>query len=260
MKKYKYSEKEQILFLKGFEIKREVHQSELNFSSNIEKTRTYTLKSLEDVYREGKVKELTPEQFKRLNKIVNGIAAKRNGWLQMPKEEVIGELWVKSYEVIGRCGDFNPSVVARSLWNRLNDIFRLGKRVRDKTVLSSEWIEKVETEEKDSQSLSIEDDNTSGLYIQDMMNLFEKDSEELKYLKALMFQIGLDEYLLKEDIDHLKEFENKILEENERLKQRKETKIARYMGFKTDSAVGYRTIKEKVRQILIDNGYRILKS
>ena len=261
VRKYKYSEKEQLIFLKGFEIKRkEVQQLELNFFNKEDKTRTYTLRSLEDVYKNGDVMDLTPEQFKRLNKIINGIAAKRNGWLQIPKEEVIGELWLKSYEVIGRCNDFNPSVIARSCWNKLNDLCRLTKRRHEKVILSSEWMEKIETEDEiDGQTLSIEEDNTSNLYINEILKLFPEGSEELKYLKALMFQIGLDEFLSKEDINSIREFENNLLADNEKLRQRKETKIAKFLGFNAESAVGYRLIKEKVKQALISNGYKILK-
>lgn len=259
-RKYKHSEKEQMIFLKGFETKKEVQQLELNFFDNGDKSRTYSLRSLEEVYANGDVMELTPEQFKRLTKIINGIAAKRNGWLQIPKEEVIGELWLKSYEVIGRCNSFIPSVIARSLWNRLNDICRIGKRRKEKVILSSEWLEKIETEDEvDGQTLSIEDDNTSKLYILEMMNLFPDDSDEKKYLKALMFQIGLDEYLTKDDIDYMREFEDRLIAENEKLRQRKETKIAKFLGFTTESSTGYRLIKEKVKQILIENGYKILK-
>lgn len=259
-RKYKHSEKEQIVFLDGFEIKKEVRQLELNFFNKEDKTRTYKLRTLEEVYSGDVNLDLTPEQFKRLNKIINGIAAKRNGWLQMPKEEVIGELWIKSLEVILRCNQFNPSVIARSCWNKLNDVCRLGKRTREKVILSSEWMEKIETEDEvDGQSLSIEDDNTSKLYIEEMLELFPKDSNECLYLKALMFQIGLDDYLDKEDIEYIREFEDNLMIKNNNLRQRRETKIAKLLGFTSESAVGYRTIRDSVRKVLVEKGYKILK-
>lgn len=259
-RKYKYSEKEQIVFLDGFEIKKEVRQLELNFFNKEDKTRTYKLRTLEEVYN-GDVKlDLTSEQFKRLSKIINGIAAKRNGWLQMPKEEVIGELWIKSLEVILRCDQFNPSVIARSCWNKLNDVCRLGKRTREKVVLSSEWMEKIETEDEvDGQSLSIEDDNTSKLYIEEILELFPKNSNECLYLKALMFQIGLDDYLDEKDIEYIREFEDNLMIKNNNLRQRREAKIAKLLGFTSESAVGYRTIRDNVRKVLIEKGYKILK-
>lgn len=259
-RKYKYKEKEQIIFLKGFEIKKEVQQMELNFFEKDDKNRTYKLKSLEEIYKGDIEINLTPEQFKRLNKIINGIAAKRNGWLQIPKEEIISELWIKSLEVILRCDQFNPSVIARSCWNRYNDVCRLGKRTRDKVVLSSEWMEKIETEDEvDGQSLSIEDDNTSKLYIQEMLKLFPNNSEESIYLKSVLFQIGLEDYLDKSDIKMIRDFEDNLMAKNDKLRQRQETKIAKFLGYTSESAVGYRTVKEKVRQILIEKGYKILK-
>ena len=257
-KKYKYSEREQIRFLKGFQNKREVLQLELNFSNNSDKSNSYSLRSLEEAYADKTPVDLTPEQYKRLNKIINGIAIKRYGWLQIPKEEVVSELWVKAFEVIKRCQDFIPSIIARALWNRLNDICRAVKKRKEKVILSSEWLEKIETEdEKDGQTLSVEDDNTSKIYIQEMLKLFPEGSIEKLYFKALIFQLGLDEFLDKNEAESFKNQEDELVVNNERLKHRKESKIAKLLGFNAESSPDYKLVKESVRRILIGNGYQI---
>lgn len=257
-RRYKHSEREQIIFLKGFENKKEVLQLELNFF-NSDKSDSYSLRSLEEAYADKTPVDLTPEQYKRLNKIINGIATKRHGWLQISREEIVSELWVKSFEVIKRCQDFIPSIIARALWNRLNDVCRYTKKRKEKVILSSEWLEKIETEDEvDGQSLSVEDDNTSKLYIQEILKLFPEDSIEKLYLKTLIFQIGLDEFLSEKDIDSLRTQEDKLILNNEKLRQRKETKIAKLLGFNAESSSGYRAVKESVKKILIENGYKII--
>lgn len=258
-KKYIHSEREQIVFIKEFDIKTDF-EKEFNLTEGTDDNKTYKLRSLEEVYN-GEINfELTPEQFKRLNKIINGIAAKRSGWLQIPKEDIIGELWIKSMEVILRCNQFNPSVIARSCWNKYNDVCRVGKKTRDKVILSSDWMEKIETEDNiDGQTLSTEDDNTSKLYIQDILKLFPEDSEENRYLKVLIFQIGLEECLEEDDIKYLKEIDRKLAVKYNNIRQRRETKIAKLLGYSSESAIGYRNIKDSVKQKLVEKGYKILR-
>lgn len=257
--KKKYNRKsfqKQFIFLNGFEPKKYHRQEHLNFQSK-SGVRTYTLRPLKEVLESSERYYLTEDEYKAVERVINGISIKRDNWLHMNREDVKSELWIKAMEVILRTNQINLSVIARSCWNRINDICRLTKKRNEKVVLSSEWLEKIETEDEvNEQKLSIEDDNMSKLIIDELLELFPKDSIERKYITLMMFQTGLDEYLSPEELREYQAIEETF---DIRFKRRKEYKIAKTLGFITDTNSNYRKLKQSVKDILIKKGFKISK-
>lgn len=239
--KMKY--RNQIIILKGLEPKLNSNQLFPNLKVSNE-VRTYKLKPLSEVDWSLPL-NLTDKQFKRLSQMLNGIATKRQAWLNVGREELVSELWIKSIEVIRRSGELNMSVIGRSCWNRLNDIFREKKRKSEKFVYASEWIEKVDIE-LDNSLICVEDDRESNLIIDEMLNLFEEDSEERKFIELELYYIGLRDVKGEKPADLKKESKKQI-----------EINIAQALGYVNDMANGYRVLKNKVRSVLIEQGYKI---
>ena len=259
VQKKRYNRKpfqKQFIFLNGFEPKKYYKQEHLNFQGK-SGVRTYTLRPLKEVLESGERYHLTEEEYKSVERVINGISIKRDNWLHLNREDVKSELWIKAMEVILRTNQINLSVIARSCWNRINDICRITKKRNEKVVLSSEWLEKIETEDEvNEQKLSVEDDNMSKLVIDELLEIFPKDSLERRYITLMIFQTGLDEYLSPEELEEYQAIEESF---DIRYKRKKEYKIARALGFMTDTNSNYRKLKQSVKETLIEKEFKISK-
>lgn len=194
---------------------------------------------------------LSDKEFSDLDKMLNGIAWKYNGWSGLQQEDIYMELWIKALEVIKSMGKIEMNLLAMCSYNRAIDLCRSAKKQNERYFNASDLLEVFgNTDEAGSGqtfSCCTEDDHSS-INIQDMINLFDPGTKERKYIILVALYLGLDESVYGES-------KSKMLFGNDRM----ELELAHLLGYVNDTSNGYRRLRGRVREKLVEQGFKILK-
>lgn len=204
--------------------------------------------------------QLTEEEFDQINKMVCGISWKRHGWSGLEADDIMVELWLKVMQVLKDCREVNLPLLAGCCWNRSMDLCRAAKRQKERCFSIPNAYEIFEdsdqiTDEYDGSASRGSnvlrkyevDDCDSNMSIKAMLDLFPPDSKEYEYIQLSLLYNGLVETYYK---DPTKKFDDVFGN------QRRELELAWKLGFANDTSSGYRNLRDRVRNKIIENGLR----
>jgi hypothetical protein len=198
--------------------------------------------------------KLSEEEFNKLDKMINGISWKYNGWSGLEQEDIAMELWIKTCEVIKYTGNINYNLIARCCYNKAIDMCRSARKTVTNSFSASEFLESCFNSDKDfakdSDNGSINISRNSDFYsktdIEDMIKLFDPDTKERKYIILMILYLGLDEEIFNNPGScYDKLFGN----------ERMDYEIAKKLNYANDTSQGYRQLRERVRNKLRENGF-----
>ena len=181
--------------------------------------------------------ELTEDEIHEINSICKRIANKRAGWSGLESSDVASELWIKAIEVINASKSINYRLLYTCLNNRSFDLCRVARKMAEnqftvETVLPYRTVS----------SITHHEDYNGSLYLQDLIRLFPQRSRERKYITLLAEYIGLGSFL------HTQNKFNDLFEG----KVRRECELAKMLGFANDTSNGYRSLKQRVKERIVN--------
>jgi hypothetical protein len=198
---------------------------------------------------------LTENESSELDQMIRRIAFKKKNTIMMDPEDVISELWINSLMVIEKKRYADPewkldyNYVAAACFKKIVDLVRQNIRKSsvpiDVSLLDRE--DNSEKAEADSHVYDLVgsqhiDSVEESAEVRDMLSLFEENSKEYKLVKSWMEILGITE---ANDLSKLPEsaFDGYIA-----------TVVLGYAGSKSS---GYAKIRQKVRNTLVKNGYKV---
>lgn len=205
---------------------------------------------------------LTEEVVTKLDEMIKKIAWTKRSTVVIEFDDLVNELWLKALEVIEKKGEIDFNYIAKACFYAIVDIVR--KNVKDESFPCpnsgfDSYIPRDQYEAKSS------DKGTSNIYdyssingrkfeeaterieLEDILNLFDPNDEEKErlYVKTWMNILGLSE-----SVEHPENLPEKAYDRYIAVE------ILHYAG---SGSGGYMKLRNRVREKLIANGYRIFK-
>lgn len=203
---------------------------------------------------------LTDKVVKELDKMIRRIAWTKKDTVVIEFDDLVNELWLKALNVIEKKGEIDYNYIAKACFYCIVDIVR--KNVKDESFpCSNERFDYCVTREQyNSKSSDHSSDNvydyatingrrfeeaTERIELEDILNLFDPKDEEKErlYVKTWMDILGLSE-----NIEHPEKLPEKAYDRYIAVE------VLHYAG---SGSGGYMKLRNKVRERLIENGYRI---
>ena len=194
--------------------------------------------------------QLSENQFKELNKMLNGIARKYAGWGGIDYDDILQECWVKAITVINQTGELKLNLIASSCYNRIIDLCRYQKRrVNQIPVEHSQFDYRDESDSNNSLDFSpiegwnitqqsTEDVVIDNLAVDIIEDLFAPGSIEKEYVHLVAVYLRLKQ----PNVTNIKI----IFNENAPM----ENNIAISLGYANSMSSGYRNCKKRVRSVI----------
>ena len=205
---------------------------------------------------------LTDEVVKELDTMIKRIAWKKKDTVVIEFNDLVNELWLKALDVIEKKGEVDFNYIAKACFYGIVDIVR--KNVKNESFpCTNQTFDQCITREQYHETSS--DKTASMVYdyssvngkrfenaierieLEDILNLFDPEDEEKErlYVKTWMDILGFNENL--EHPENLPEraYDRYIAVE-----------VLHYAG---SGSGGYMKLRNRVREKLIANGYRIFK-
>ena len=195
---------------------------------------------------------LTDEQFESVDRMLRGISRKYRNWYGISEDDIYQECWVKTLKLMEKFdGELpNLNLIASSCYNRIFDMCKYHQRRQNqlpswnadiaKEQASSGRIHKTDAQPigdyMKPAKLGTVEQSDAELALEEIMNLFDVDSRERRYI----YLIGLHEGVFKEE----RPFESAELFGDG---SRTEFRIAKDLGYANDTSNGYRGLKRRVQ-------------
>lgn len=205
-------------------------------------------------------KQLTEEEVNLLDSMIKKIVSKQInlGKIKCSFEDVVSELWINALQIIEKTQKLDYNYIAKASFYHMVDITRKSVRNECTSYENSFFNQLVSIDESSKKSgskdsYSGEERHTYSYFsssspesIEDrivkdeILGLFEEGSKEYNYVKAWMRILGIVD---EGNYDELptKAFDGYIAVD--------------VLGYAASKSNGYARLRDKVRQILIDNGY-----
>lgn len=185
--------------------------------------------------------EISEDEYKKLSNILHFIALKYKDWSGVEYDDLYLELWIKTIEIISYMGRVDYKYISKCCYNRSLDICRRAKNNLARCYTNTEYLES--SDEVDYIRYS-EEDFIGNVVVQDIANLFPKNSPEHNYVVYLALYINseIDEHIEK-NLTYDKVF-------SKFSGDRRELALAKALGYANDTSVGYRNAKYAVREKL----------
>lgn len=203
---------------------------------------------------------LTDEVVKRLDEMIHKIAWKKRNTVVIEFDELINELWLKALEVIEKKGEVDFNYIAKACFYAIVDIVR--KNVKDESFpCANQTFDYCVTREQYHETSSDHTNNmvyeyssvngkrfeeaTEKIELEDIINLFDPKDEEKErlYVKTWMDILGFNE-----NVEHPENLPEKAYDRYIAVE------VLHYAG---SGSGGYMKLRRKVRERLIENGYKI---
>jgi hypothetical protein len=202
---------------------------------------------------------LTEEEANRLDSMLHKIAYKKKDTVKMDPEDVISELWINALMTINKKKEANPNwpidfnYLAAASFKKIVDLVRLSIR-KEITSIDVSTLDREDSSENAS-AAAVSSNHVYDLVahqhieavdekpeLMDVLSFFEKGSREYQLVEAWMEILGIIE---TKNVESLPEsaFDGYIA-----------TVVLGYSGSKSS---GYARIRQKVREVLVMNGYRV---
>lgn len=183
---------------------------------------------------------MTDAQFGQIDKMLNSIAWQYHGWYELSHDDLYQEGWVKAIEIINRYG-FEYGAIASSFYNRIMDLGR-HQKLRQNQISTDPLLFFSEMSgsycDFNLQDVELNEDFYSRLDIHDMSNLFD-DSKESKYFQMVAVYS-----------DAVSGFELDGEETSFDFESSMNVELAEKMGYANSTSLGYRRIKNNVRNTI----------
>ena len=183
---------------------------------------------------------LKPEQFEALDDMIYKICLKKKRRYEDCKidfDDAYQEAWVKALQVIDDCGgDVNLSLIASCIYNKIEDLCRYQFRRINQVPVDQADLENTPDGVYHGTMVAFNPDELeTNISIEEIMNLFEKDSKEYEFVEMIAAKVGV-----VETKDELLEF-FKGLEHSLRME------MAWALGYASSSSSGFRGVEWRVR-------------
>lgn len=207
---------------------------------------------------DGKI-EFEGDEFDQLQNMLYWISRKYNGWSRLESEDLESELWIKAINIIKDTGEINMNLIAMSCYHYAIDICRKYKR-QAKFFPTDGFMEvgddssqtpipfSLNIINKSSRDLARNNNQRYGssLLIQDMLDLFDPESKEYKFIRLAALYHDIE---IPENVEDGWRFEDIFT------RDRYEYSMAKALGFADDTSTGYRNLRGRVRDALYQNGF-----
>lgn len=198
---------------------------------------------------------LSEETVNALDTMLRKLASKKinNGHLRMDFEDTVSELWINALKIIEKTGKVDFNYIASASFYKMVDMTRHNIRT-EATPYDNETLNRVLPE--DLRNAQLHTDRKSDTYVFatckperaderlelfDILNLFEKDSKEYKLVETWMKILGIIDEGNYEELP-TRAFDGYIAVE--------------VLGYAGSKSSGYSKLRQKVRNILTEAGYR----
>ena len=150
---------------------------------------------------------LTEEAVNNIDAMLRRLASMKikNGHLKMEFEDVVSELWINVLKTIERTGNTDLNYLASASFHKMVDLTRYNV-LREATPYDNETMNRILPEELRNSKLYTDKSNDTYVFsttkpekveekaeLLDILNLFEKDSKEYKFVYAWMRILGIIE-------------------------------------------------------------------
>lgn len=188
--------------------------------------------------------DLNEEEINELDKMLNGIASRYNGWAGLDKDsDIVPELWCKVMKIINKKQEVNMNYLARACYFTCIDLYDKTKRNNDRNfsaepslfdTLLDESNDRVGFKASANTKPNTVEDYTEPLVIE-LLNLFPKGTKERTYVEMNIQWTGMSGGST-DDIQF----------------KGKEYKTAIACGYASDTSSGYRSMVSRIRTAIKD--------
>ena len=209
----------------------------------------------------GKVKmKFTTEEAEGIDSLIRRIAWSKRDTIKMNFEDVVSELWINALEIIEKKQEVDHNYIAAASFNKIVDLIRRNIRT-EASCYNNEELDRCISIDTLNDSPSVRHQSSgsgNNVYTYcsnsshmgrieetvetlDILSLFDKDSKEYKFTKAWMELLGIIE---TKDVSSFPEtcaYDRYV--------------AVTILGYASSSSNGYARLRNKVREILRQNGY-----